>query len=76
MARFLKTQNDCDLIIALTHMRLPEDENLAEQVEEVDFILGGHDHTYVTEVIQQSFVIKSGTDFEEFNDFSVMFGVT
>ncbi len=59
-------------------MRLPEDQNLANQIDEIDFILGGHDHTYVTEVNENTgvFVIKSGTDFEEFNEFAVMFCAT
>ncbi|KAI9281605.1 Metallo-dependent phosphatase-like protein [Sporodiniella umbellata] len=36
-----------DLIIALTHMRVPNDFQLAEACqEEVDLILGGHDHFY------------------------------
>ena len=66
---------NCSLIIALTHMRCPEDRILAERVPEIDFILGGHDHSYVTEVDRTtgSILIKSGTDFEEFSDFDVVF---
>lgn len=37
-------------MIALTHMRTPNDRKLAESVEEVDLILGGHDHVY--EILQ------------------------
>lgn len=33
-------------MIALTHMRTPNDKKLAESVEEIDLILGGHDHVY------------------------------
>ena len=33
-------------MIALTHMRTPNDIRLAENVPEVDLILGGHDHVY------------------------------
>lgn len=51
MANFLKTQMDCKLVIALTHMRLPDDKVLASSVPEIDFILGGHDHAYITEVV-------------------------
>ena len=36
----------CDYIIALTHMRTPNDIRLAENVDEIDLILGGHDHVY------------------------------
>lgn len=33
-----------DLVIALTHMRVPNDEKLAKGVAEIDAVLGGHDH--------------------------------
>ena len=36
----------CDLIVALTHMRVPNDVRLAEAVPEIHLILGGHDHHY------------------------------
>lgn len=36
----------CDYVIALTHMRTPNDIRLAENVDEIDLILGGHDHVY------------------------------
>ena len=32
------------MVIALTHMRTPNDIRLATEVEEIDLILGGHDH--------------------------------
>ena len=50
LARNLKEVHGCRLIIALTHMRTPNDERLAKEVEEIDLILGGHDH--VAEFIQ------------------------
>ena len=36
----------CQLIIALTHMRTPNDLRLAANSPEIDLILGGHDHVY------------------------------
>jgi len=70
-----KAPHNCDMIIALTHMRAHADRELAANVPEIDFVLGGHDHSYITEVDESTgvFVIKSGTDFEEFNDFEVIF---
>ena len=51
MASMLReAPHSCNLIIALTHMRCPEDRILAQSVPEIDLILGGHDHSYVTEV--------------------------
>jgi 5'-nucleotidase len=34
----------CDVIVALTHLTLAGDQQIAEQVPEIDLILGGHDH--------------------------------
>ena len=73
MSTWLRTKQNCDLVIALTHMRVPNDRLLAESVSEIDFILGGHDHMYIAEVCEKTgvVVIKSGTDFEEFSDIRV-----
>ena len=46
LARELKKNKNCEIVIALTHMRTPNDVRLAESVEEIDLILGGHDHVY------------------------------
>jgi 5'-nucleotidase len=32
------------VVIALTHMRQPNDEALAAAVQDIDLVLGGHDH--------------------------------
>jgi len=34
----------CDAIVALTHLALARDQQIAEQVPEIDLILGGHEH--------------------------------
>lgn len=46
MAKYMKSELGCDIVIALTHMRVPNDIKLAEEVPEIDIILGGHDHVY------------------------------
>lgn len=47
LAQLLKgPHHHCDYVIALTHMRFPNDCRLAENVDEIDLILGGHDHVY------------------------------
>lgn len=33
-------------------MRLPNDLELAEEVPEIDLVLGGHDHNYVCEIVR------------------------
>ena len=38
-------------MVALTHMRGPNDRRLAEKATGIDLILGGHDHDYFTEKV-------------------------
>lgn len=57
----------CDMIIALTHMRTPNDINLAQHCPRLDLILGGHDHVYEIVKINNINIIKSGTDFRQFS---------
>lgn len=44
--KMLREEKGCDMVIALTHMRVPNDELLAQSVPEIDLFLGGHDHDY------------------------------
>ncbi len=39
-----KLRNESDLIIALTHIGLSDDKKLANEVPEIDIIVGGHSH--------------------------------
>ncbi len=55
MVQELSTKK-CDLIICLSHMgydygdpELPSDKRLAQEVSEIDVILGGHTHTFMDE---------------------------
>ena len=45
-------------------MRLPNDEILAQNVPEIDIILGGHDHFVATKTINDTLIAKSGEDFQ------------
>ncbi|KAI1322567.1 Metallo-dependent phosphatase [Xylariaceae sp. FL0255] len=55
-----------EIIIAVTHMREPNDNKLAEQTDGlIDIILGGHDHYYNHSVIKGTHVLRSGTDFKQ-----------
>lgn len=63
---------DAELIIALTHMRAPNDELLAKGANDIDLILGGHDHEYYgVKEIGNSVVAKSGTDFRDLTMISI-----
>ncbi|XP_044265008.1 mannosylglucosyl-3-phosphoglycerate phosphatase isoform X1 [Tribolium madens] len=66
-------QEGCDYVIALTHMRTPNDIKLAENCDNIDLILGGHDHVYEIKEINGKFVVKSGTDFRQFSKITVNF---
>ena len=44
LAKMLKETLKCDFVIALTHMRIPNDQLLGQRAEHIDIILGGHDH--------------------------------
>ena len=56
-----------EIVIALTHMREPNDVKLAKNTPAglIDLILGGHDHFYAHHFINQVHVLRSGTDFKQ-----------
>lgn len=60
-------------MIALTHMRFPNDCRLAENVDEIDLILGGHDHVYDVKYVNGKKIIKSGSDFRELSKIDIIF---
>ena len=46
-----------DYIIALTHMRWPNDTRLAKEAKDIDLFLAGHDHDYGVKKVNQSSVL-------------------
>ena len=77
MNSLLRDVMQCDFVIALTHMRLPNDRILANSVAEIDLILGGHDHGYEAECNGETgvFIVKSWTDFDDFSDIDLVFNI-
>lgn len=75
LAKMLKDKEKCDYVVALTHMRSPNDCRLASNVEEIDIILGGHDHDYEIRKVNEKYIIKSGTDFRTFSKIDLHFEV-
>lgn len=67
LCRLLREEYAVDMVIALTHMRAPNDLQLGAQVPGIDLILGGHDHHYSVERCHpgSTLLFKSGTDFRE-----------
>ncbi|KAG2001873.1 hypothetical protein GB937_009896 [Aspergillus fischeri] len=60
-------QQGADLIVAVTHQREPNDYKLAQNLPPgtIDLILGGHDHFYGHAVINNTHILRSGTDFKQ-----------
>lgn len=54
-------------------MRTPNDILLASQVEDIDLILGGHDHVFEVREVNGKTIVKSGTDFREFSKVTLTF---
>ena len=63
----------CDMVIALTHMRVPNDQRLTKEALNVDLILGGHDHIYKAEIYNKTLFLKSGTDFKNFSEIDITY---
>lgn len=67
LTKELKEVKKCEVVIALTHMRTHNDIRLAENVPDIDLILGGHDHVYEKKKVNGTYILKSGTDFRNFS---------
>ncbi len=57
-----KLRPECDILIALTHIGIRVDRELAASVEGIDLILGGHTHTITQEPerVGRTFIIHHG----------------
>lgn len=58
VSKVLREEHGCDTVVALTHMRLWEDEKVAKGCQGIDLILGAHDH----EPVLQEKIAKGGCD--------------
>lgn len=63
LAAKLREEDNVDVVIALTHSRMPNDVFLARDSKGIDLILGGHDHEVYHEFVNGIHVAKSGTEF-------------
>ena len=61
----LREKEQCEAVIALTHMAKRKEERLAREVTGLDLVLGGHDHGYSANRVDGKgvWVVKSGTEF-------------
>ncbi len=56
----LKTEEDADLLIALTHLGRTSDMNLANEYPYFDVIIGGHSNDLLTEEVNGTLVFMAG----------------
>lgn len=72
LAKELREQDNCDIVVAITHMRTGDDADLATRAADIDLILGGHDHIVdIDTCINNRWVVKSGTDFRQLSTIDV-----
>jgi len=64
LARKLKADG-ADVVIALTHMDMIHDEELANEVPEIDLILGGHDHRGMFKVVNGTLIFKAKSNWRD-----------
>lgn len=82
VSRELRASHNCALIICLTHMENKSDEELLTDGysannpdgNDIDLVLGGHDHIYYIRKIGERVLLKSGMDFEQFSNLKVWWG--
>lgn len=61
LVKQLKSEG-CTVIVALTHLNLAEDIALAGQVDGIDVICGGHEHTLLGGNVNRTPIFKWGSD--------------
>lgn len=52
--------SECDILIALTHIGIRADREIAESVDGLDLILGGHTHVLTEERVGETSIIHHG----------------
>ncbi len=58
-------RRDVDLVVAITHLGMPQDVALARAVTGIDAVVGGHSHTFakVWKEVGQTLVVQAGDRF-------------
>lgn len=69
MAKKLKKEEGCEIVIALTHSRLEHDRELTKRCPSIDLLLGGHDHFF--KHLPKERILKSGQDWEYLSRVSI-----
>jgi 2',3'-cyclic-nucleotide 2'-phosphodiesterase (5'-nucleotidase family) len=63
-SRAVKTlkRQGADVIIAITHQNMPDDVDLVKEVEGIDLVIGGHDHIFMQEQVDGTWITKGDAD--------------
>lgn len=71
-------EEGADLVIAITHMKWGNDTRLAQRAEGVSLIPGGHDHDYGISKLNETWIVKSGSDFKNLTKINIrrLFGAS
>lgn len=55
-------RNGAKIIVGVTHIYMPEDQQILREVPGIHFIAGGHEHDPLRAVVGRSLVAKAGSD--------------
>jgi len=50
-AKYLDEEEECDLVILLSHLGYGEDKEIVPRIEHIDIVIGGHSHTFVDDFL-------------------------
>lgn len=57
-ASYLKNEKKCDIVIALTHLGMDNedfmDQDLVRATRNIDLVVGGHSHTFIKDIVSEN----------------------
>ncbi|MGM9792920.1 MAG: bifunctional metallophosphatase/5'-nucleotidase, partial [Candidatus Cryptobacteroides sp.] len=57
-ASYLKNEKKCDIVIALTHLGMENedfmDQDLVRATRNIDLVVGGHSHTFIKDIVYEN----------------------
>ena len=57
-ASYLKNEKKCDIVIALTHLGIKDedfmDQDLVRATRNIDLVVGGHSHTFIKDIVYEN----------------------
>ena len=58
-AAYEKLKPECDFVVAMTHLSVEEDTELAKQIPDLQLIMGGHEHTNMLVPVGKTNIAKA-----------------